>query len=159
LTSQKSFLRRQESRLRIFRSIRLLKTSLKQLRPSRFFDAQESRNEIEWRFDTLKHRFIDHQSRFLTREEGRLRFLRAFRLLKTSLKQLRPSRFFDAQESRSEMEWPFDNLKHRSIDFTKVVFEDVQKANYDFAGPFAYVKHHLRDFIQVALFDAQVTKK
>jgi hypothetical protein len=56
------------------------------------------------------------------------------------------------------MEWPFDNLKHRFIDFTQFVFEDVQKANYDFPWPFAYVKQHLRDFIQGSTFNAQVAE-
>jgi hypothetical protein len=51
----------------------------------------------------------------------------AIRLLKTSLKKLRPGLFFDAQESRNEMEWPFDYLKHRFIYYTKVVFEDSRK--------------------------------
>jgi hypothetical protein len=56
------------------------------------------------------------------------------------------------------MEWPFDYLKHRFIDFTKVVFEDDQKANYDFPGSFAYTKHHLRDFIQGSTFNSQVAE-
>jgi hypothetical protein len=43
-------------------------------------------------------------------------------LLKTLLKQLRPSRFFDDQDSQIDFAWPFDSLKHLFIDFAKVVF-------------------------------------
>jgi hypothetical protein len=54
----------------------------------------------------------------------------ANRLLKTSIKQLRPNRYFDAQEAQSESVWPFDTFKHRFMVFTKVDFKDVQKADY-----------------------------
>jgi hypothetical protein len=43
-------------------------------------------------------------------------------LLKTSLKRLRPSRFFYAKNAENEFAWPFDYLKYRFTDITKVVF-------------------------------------
>jgi hypothetical protein len=50
-----------------------------------------------------------------------------FRLLKTSLQRLHPSRFFDAKDAEIEFQWPFDTLKNRINDFTKVVFKTVRR--------------------------------
>jgi hypothetical protein len=63
-----------------------------------------------------------HQSRSLRRPEVRLRVPRAIRLLKTSHKQILPSRFFDDKNAQNEFALPFDTLKRRIIDFTKFFF-------------------------------------
>jgi hypothetical protein len=52
-----------------------------QIRPRRFFDDQEKKNESKWRFENLKYPFVDHQSRFLRRPEGRLWVLKANQLI------------------------------------------------------------------------------
>jgi hypothetical protein len=70
--------------------------------------------------------------------------------LKTSLKKLRSGRFFDVQESRNEMESPFEIMKHRFIEITTVVFQNVQKAYYVFSVPFEYLKQLLK--LQTSLF-------
>jgi hypothetical protein len=60
-----------------------------------FLDAQDVEKDFAWPFDTLKHRFIDFiKVLFLRRPEGRLRVLKAIRLLENSFPRLRPIRFF-----------------------------------------------------------------
>jgi hypothetical protein len=87
---QSSFLIRPEGKLWILRLNRLLK----RLRPRRFFDAQDAENELAWPFESWEHRIIDHQSWFLRRPEVKIRVLSAIQLHITTLKRLRPSRFF-----------------------------------------------------------------
>jgi hypothetical protein len=60
----------------------------------------------------LKHRFIDFTKIvFLRRPEGRLWILKAIRLLKTSLKHLRPSRFFRCPGCRKWVRMALRNLE------------------------------------------------
>jgi uncharacterized protein YlaI len=86
-------------RLWVLRAIRLLKTTLHRLRPKRLFECPECRKCVQISFRHHETSFHgQHQSRFLIRSQGRLWVLSAFRLLQTSLKQLRPIRFFPCPE-------------------------------------------------------------
>jgi hypothetical protein len=95
----------------------LLKTSLKQLRPSRSFRRSGYRKCVRMAFPQLEtslHRL--HQSRFIWRSEGRLFLLRATRLLKTSLPRLRPNPFFKCPECWKWVQMAFrhyETLLHR----------------------------------------------
>jgi hypothetical protein len=77
----------------VFRAIRLHKTSFKQLRPCRLWRCTGCSKcvRMDFRHETSLHGL--HQSRFLRPTEGRLWIPRAIRLLKTSLKRIRSSRF------------------------------------------------------------------
>jgi hypothetical protein len=75
---QSRFLRRPEGRLWVLRVIRLLKTWLKGLRPNLFFNARNVESDFAWHFDTLKHRFFDHQISILWPSEGRFEFSWSF---------------------------------------------------------------------------------
>jgi hypothetical protein len=66
------FIRRPEGRLLVISAIPLLKTSLKRLRPSRFFDVRDAGNQFKKAFDKLKFTSSFLQSRFLRSPEGRL---------------------------------------------------------------------------------------
>jgi hypothetical protein len=57
--------------------------------------------------------------------------------------------FYDALDAEYDYTWPFNQMKHRFIDFTKVVFKDVQMADYNLSAPFAYLKHYLNYFLKV----------
>jgi hypothetical protein len=95
------FLRRRKGKLCVLTAIRLLKTSLPRLLTNRIFRCSEFRKCIRLAFRhyaTPLHRH--HLSRILRRSGRRIRVLRALRLLKTSLKRLRPSHFFRYQECR-----------------------------------------------------------
>jgi hypothetical protein len=141
-------LRRPEGRIWVLRPIRLLKTSIKRLRPSRFFRCLGSTKWVRMAFrhhETMIHPL--HQSRFLRRPEGRLWVLRALPLLKTSLKQHRPCRFFGTPGFRKYM--AFRHVETTLHWLSKIVFQDFQKADYEFSVQFAYLKRLLGDFVQV----------
>jgi hypothetical protein len=94
-TSLKSLLRHPERRLWVLKSIHLLKSSLKGLRPNRFYRFPGRRKWVRMssrHLESSLHRL--HKSRFLRRLDGRLWVVWAICLLKTSLKQIRPSLFF-----------------------------------------------------------------
>jgi hypothetical protein len=118
------FVRRSEARLWILRVIRLIKTSLKKLRPSWIFRCPGCRKWVLMAFghhESWLYRL--HVRSFLKRSEGRLRVLRDIRLLKTSLMRPRLSRFFYVQNAENGFVWPYDTFKHHFIDFIKVVFK------------------------------------
>jgi hypothetical protein len=88
-------LRRSEWRLWVFKAIRILKTSIEPIYRSSFFWCPGCRKRVGLAVPQIKILLQRlHKSRFLKRPEGRLCVLRTFRLLKTSLKQIRPSCYF-----------------------------------------------------------------
>jgi hypothetical protein len=104
---QSRFLRRPGARLWVRRAIRLLRSSLKRLRPSRFFGCPGCRKWVRMAFghlETSLHRLL--QSLFFLRHPGgRIEFLWAIRLLKTSHTRILPSRFFNALSPEKEFAW------------------------------------------------------
>jgi hypothetical protein len=97
---------------RRLRAIWQLKTSLKRLRPSRFFRCARCRKWVGmtiWHLETSFHRI--HQSRYLRRLEDKLKVLRAIRLLKTSLTRLCPSRLFRCSGCRKRVRIAFRHLE------------------------------------------------
>jgi hypothetical protein len=70
---------------------------------------------------------LRQQSRFLGRPEGSLFVLRAIRLLKTSLKKLRPSRFFQFPECRNSGRMAFRHLETYFIDMNKIDFKTFRR--------------------------------
>jgi hypothetical protein len=90
---QNRFLRRPEVILFLW-SIRLIKTSLKRLRPSRFIRSPGCRILDLKAFRNLEASLQRlHQIRFLRRLEGVFRVLRTIRLIKTSHKKTSKSLF------------------------------------------------------------------
>jgi hypothetical protein len=91
---QRRILRRSEGRLRVVRSIRLLKSWFKRRRLIRFFNAHDAENDlVAFRHvETSLHRL--QQCWYLRRSEGRLWVARDMRLLRISLTRLRPIRYF-----------------------------------------------------------------
>jgi hypothetical protein len=67
----------------------------------------------------MKHRFIDLTKVFFRRTEGRLRVLRAIRLLKIHLNNYVKMAFSDARDAENEFAWPITTWKHRFIDLNK----------------------------------------
>jgi hypothetical protein len=91
------FLKRPEGKLWVLSAISPLETSLKQLRPSRFFRCPGSKKWVRMAFKHLETSFLRlHQNCNLRRPEG-IWVLRAIRLLKTSLPRHHPNRLFNAQ--------------------------------------------------------------
>jgi hypothetical protein len=95
---QRRSLRRSEGRLRVRRTIRLLKTSLNDHIQVASFDAQDAEYEFAWPFDNLKHLFID--------------FTKGV--------------FWDFQKADYEFPGPFANLKHQLSNLVQVDFNDTQ---------------------------------
>jgi hypothetical protein len=147
------FLKCPEVRLLVLRSIPLLKSSIKQHRPTRFFG--KPRIQKMHGLSTTWNNTSTSPNSFLRRPECRLWILRPIRLHNTSLKGLYPSPFFDVQEPQNEFAWAFDNLKHCFIDFTKVVFKTSSRQIMSSRGPFASLNHHLSHFDKFAFSDAQ----
>jgi hypothetical protein len=123
-TSPKFFLRRPELRLCVLGVIVLLETLLKRLRQKRCFECPEWRKCGHMYFrhhETSFHRH--HQSRILRRSQGRLWVLRNTRLLRTSLKQLRPNRFFQSPQCTKSVrmvfvqQWNIDSSTTRKSNF------------------------------------------
>jgi hypothetical protein len=81
---KESFLKRSEGKLWILRAIRLLESSHKRLRSCRSFRYLVRREWFRMAFWLFENGFIDQQSRFLRRPEGRLWVLIAIRQFKTS---------------------------------------------------------------------------
>jgi hypothetical protein len=150
-TSRKSFISRSEGKLWVFRAFRLLKISLKRLHESHFLRFPDSGNKFEWPIDNLKHRFIDIVIVDIRRPESRLWFLRAIRLLKTSLTTSYKLLFWMARMQKMFPHCFSTPWNIASLTSPKSFFY-VQKADYEFSGPFAYIDHHLSDFIQVTFF-------
>jgi hypothetical protein len=59
-------------------------------------------------FRHLNHRFIDFNSLFLRHSEGKLRVLRAIRLLKNHFREFVQNAFSNANNLRNAFEWPLD---------------------------------------------------
>jgi hypothetical protein len=88
------FLRRSESRLRVLRAIRLPKTSLQRLRPSRFIPCP-----------------------------GCTKWVRMyFRHIETSIRRIHQSRFFNVQKADYEFSGQFTYLKHHLSDMARHFF-------------------------------------
>jgi hypothetical protein len=108
---QSRFLRHSEGRLWVLRTIRLLKTSFKRIRPIAFFYPwfRKLFRMVFGHLETSLHRL--HQSRFSIRSEGKLWVLRAIRLLITSLKRYRESHFL-----RFPKWWKWLCMTHRHLE-------------------------------------------
>jgi hypothetical protein len=125
------------------RPIRLLKKSLKQLRPS-----PGCRQWVLMAFrhpETSLHRI--HQSRFCTRPEGRLWVLRFIHLLKTSLKRPFPSQFFRCLGCTKWVRilfWYLETSLHR-LQQGRFLWRPEGKLWV--LRPFAYFKHHWNELI------------
>jgi hypothetical protein len=84
--------------------------------------VQDAENEIEWPLTTCNIAPLIEPNSFFKTYRKKIMSSQGHRVLKTSLKRLRPSLFFDAMDAENEFAWPLDTLKHRIIDFTKIVF-------------------------------------
>jgi hypothetical protein len=99
---QSRFLRRPEGKLWVLRPIHPLKISLKRFRPFRFFWCP-------WRKKICSHGLSTpwniasstSPKSFFKTSRRQIMCSQAIHLLKTTLKQLRPSRFFDAQGAQN----------------------------------------------------------
>jgi hypothetical protein len=58
----------------------------------------------------------------LRRSEGTGLYLKYIPLFKHYLSDFIEVDFFDVQDAENEVVWPFDNMKHRFIDFNEIVF-------------------------------------
>jgi hypothetical protein len=111
------------SRLWVLRVIRILQTSLPRIRPIRFSRRPGHRKSVCMAFRHLENSFHrSQQRRILRRPEDRWCILIAIRLFKTSLPQLRPIRFFDAQDSNCHIAWRYNTMKNRFIECAIVSF-------------------------------------
>jgi hypothetical protein len=129
MTSSKTIIRTHN-----LRPIRLLKTSLKRLRPSRFFWSPGCRKLVRMAFRHVQTSLYQHhQSRFLRRQEGRLWILWTIRLFKVHLSNLYKSLF--------SMHFTFSNIASST---SPKLFFYVSRTQIVFSWQFAYLEHHAR---------------
>jgi hypothetical protein len=141
---QSRFLRRLEDRLWVLRPLSLHESSLKRLRPSRFFWCPGRTKLVPMasrHFETLLHRL--HESRFQRRPEGRLWVLRTIHLDKNSLKQNRPRSFFRNTGFRKCM--AFRHLETTLHRLLQNRFLRRPEGRLWILSPIRLLKHHLSE--------------
>jgi hypothetical protein len=106
-------------------------------------------SENAWPFDTLKQRFIDFSKIVFWRPKGRLCVLSTVRLLKTSLKRLRPSRFFRCPGSTKYVRMAFQHLETSLNRIHQSGFLRRPEGRLWVHRAIRLHKHHLTDFVQV----------
>jgi hypothetical protein len=153
LNGLKDFFGRPVRRLWDIMVFRLLKTSLKRLNPSRFFEAQDGEIEFQWPFDTLKHRIIDFTKVVFKTVR---RYIMSSRVLKKSLLRHRPKRFFEILQCRKcyQISFPHHEITlHRH--YQSRTLRRSQGRLWALRAIRLLKKNHLSNFVQIAFFNAQ----